>query len=243
MQPDPSEFIRVTGISIPLVGLYDAPEIAPFEPLKRPGKGDRVCIFAFFKSWLEGETTLLTEDAFGCGGCGRQFFGVEMMPRKDFLDFLVDGEGLKASRKLMDAWLEETRTYRPEHGYMLMGPLRPDQYEFLRSATFFVNPDQLAMLVYGANYHSAPGDPPSIKAPFSSGCGQLLTQFDDLSIPQAVIGATDVAMRSFLPPDIIAFTVTKAMFERICSLGRDSFLHKQFWKDLMKARGRQKKRR
>jgi hypothetical protein len=43
-------------------------------------------------------------------------------------------------------------------------------------------------------------------------------------------------MRKFLPPDIMAFTVTKPLYQRLCSLDEKSFLDKSFWKDLMKAR-------
>jgi hypothetical protein len=46
-------------------------------------------------------------------------------------------------------------------------------------------------------------------------------------------------MRQFMPPDILALTVTRPMFERICSLDRSSFLYKPFWQDLVKARGGQ----
>jgi hypothetical protein len=46
----------------------------------------------------------------------------------------------------------------------------------------------------------------------------------------------DIAMRRYLPPDIIAFTVTKPMYEELCRLDKNSFLSKPFWKDLQKAR-------
>ncbi len=53
---------------------------------------------------------------------------------------------------------------------------------------------------------------------------------------RAVIGATDIAMRRHLPPDVLAFTVTRAMYERLCSLDERSFLGKRFWRDLCAAR-------
>jgi hypothetical protein len=60
----------------------------------------------------------------------------------------------------------------------------------------------------------------------------------DLGRPQAVLGATDIAMRQHLPPDILAFSVTIPMFERLCALAADpkSFLHRPFWKRLTAAR-------
>jgi len=91
-------------------------------------------------------------------------------------------------------------------------------------------------LMVGAQYHSSPDDPPPVIAPFGAGCMELLP-FKDLSIPQAAMGATDIAMRRHLPPDILAFSVTKPMFERLCSLDERSFLYKPFLKNLKKARG------
>jgi hypothetical protein len=61
--------------------------------------------------------------------------------------------------------------------------------------------------------------------------------FRDLRIPQASIGTTDIAMRAHLPPDILAFTVTRTMFERLCGLDERSFLYKPFLDRLKKARG------
>ena len=75
-------------------------------------------------------------------------------------------------------------------------------------------------------------------APFGSGCMQMVGVFKDLGAPQAAIGSTDIAMRQYIPPDILAFTVTKPMYERLASLEERSFLTKPFWKRLMKSRGR-----
>ena len=237
MQRDPSEFLRIAGIDLPLIGLYDAPSKEPFEPVLEPKPGKHVCVFAFYKGWLKGQTASFSKEAFGCGGCGRNLLGIETMPREAFIDFLYGKEGLKASRELMEEWIDAMKPYKPEHDFILIGPMKESEYDRLKSVTFLVNPDQLALMVYAAQYHAAPGDPDPIKAPFSAGCGQLLSMFDDVSVPQAIIGATDVAMRQYLPPGILAVTVTKPMFERICSLDKDSFLYKPFWQELVKARG------
>ena len=89
----------------------------------------------------------------------------------------------------------------------------------------------------GAQYNNSPGDPPAVIAPFGSGCMELCPLFENLDIPQAMIGSTDIAMRQYLPPDILAFTVTKPMFKQLCELDERSFLYKPFWEDLIKARG------
>lgn len=237
MQADPTMLLQQTGIATPLIGFYDAPATTPFEPITMPKPDTRTCTFAFYKPWLNGKTLHLTKDNFGCGGAGRCIFGVQTRSRKDFIRFLVNDEGLKSSHDLMEQWIDSHQTYTPEHPNILIGPLKADQYQYLKSVTFWVNPDQLSLLMIGAHYHSAPGDPAPVIAPFGSGCSQLTPLFKDLAIPQAMLGATDIAMRQYLPPDLLAFTVTKSMFEQLCALDKKSFLYKPFWQRLQKARG------
>jgi hypothetical protein len=103
-----------------------------------------------------------------------------------------------------------------------------------------VDPDQLSLLCIAASYHSKAGEPAPVIAPFGSGCGQLGPAFADLEAAQALIGATDIAMRQYLDPGALAFTATKPMFERLCAAADDtaSFFYKGFLKELDKARGR-----
>jgi hypothetical protein len=237
VQPDSSNLLEKIGLSIPLIGLYDAPDVRPFEPLTVPEPGERACVFGFYKQWLDGKTLHITKDNFGCPGARNWLFGAATRSREDFCRFLVDEEGLKSSHELMNQWLDHHAGYKPEYPNLLVGPLRQDQYEHLKSVTFYVNPDQLSALILGAQYNSAPGDPLPVIAPFGSGCMQLLSLFKDLSVPQAIVGATDIAMRRHIEPELIAFTVTKPMFEQLCGLGHNSFLHKRFWRDLRQARG------
>jgi hypothetical protein len=236
MRPDPSRLLDRIGVRVPLIGFYDAPEAAPFEPLIEVVPGEHTCIFAYFQSWLAGDTLRLTKENFGCRGAGSCLLDVATRSQEDLVSFLVDEEGLKSTRDLMHRWIERRGSYRPEHPNLLIGPLRPDGYGYLKTVTFFVNPDQLAALILGANYQSGPDDPLPVVAPFGSGCSQLLPLFPDLTLPQAIVGATDIAMRQWLPPDMLAFTVTKPMFERLCLLDEKSFLYKPFLQRLRRAR-------
>jgi hypothetical protein len=232
--PDSRELRRALDLAFPLIGLYDAPDPSAFEPLVRPAGGQ--CLFAAFDAWLRGKTLLLTADRFGCGGCGRWLFGAQTRSRDEFIRFLVEKEGLKASRELMERWIESSLPYRREHDSILIGPLRPEQGDFLKTVIIPVNPDQLSALVYGTQYHSAPEDPPPMIAPFGSGCMQLIP-FADPGIPQAALGSTDLAMRKYLPPDLLLVSATVPMFRRLCALDRDSFLGKPFLRRLKAARG------
>ena len=238
LQPDPANLLKRVGLTISLIGVYDAPDASPFQPLVSPKSGRHSCMFAFYNAWQSGKTLHLTPDNFGCGGAGHHVFGIETRSHEDFVRFLVDDEGLKASHALMDQWLDYQKPYRPEYDNLLIGPLRPEQYAYLKTISFYVNPDQLGMLMLGAQYHHAPGNPAPTIASFGSGCMQLVSLFDDLNVPQAIIGATDIAMRQFLPPDVVAFTVTKPLFKQLCELDEKSFLYKPFWQNLQHARSR-----
>lgn len=223
-------------LTIPLVGLYDSPDTSGFEPLIHPEPGKHMCIYCFYENFRKGETLVITRENFGCGGAGSCLCDVQTRSREDYVHFLYEGEGLKASNTIMEQWFDKRKAYKMEHPYLLIGPLKPDKYQYLKTITFFVNPDQLSMLIIGANYRSIPGDAPAVISPFGSGCMELLPLFEDLDRPQAIIGATDIAMRQYLPTQILAFTVTKPMFEQLCSLDEKSFLFKPFLRNLKKAR-------
>jgi hypothetical protein len=234
IQPNADRLKKRLDIETPLIGFYDAPDPAQFEPLVVPQGRD--CVFSFFKRWLEGKTLHLTRELHGCGGAGHWMWGLEVRTRKEFIKFLVDDEGLKASHRLMEKWIEASRTYQAQHAHIFIGPLRSEAWPTLKTVTFLVNPDQLSALCVGAQYHSAPEDPPPVIAPFGSGCSQFQA-FKNLDIAQASIGATDIAMRQHFPADILGFTVTKPMFKQLCELDERSYLYKPFLQRLRKARG------
>jgi len=238
VQPDPTRLLDSLGLETPPIGLYDAPDPAPFEPCVRPEPGARTCVFAFYKDWLRGRTLHLTRDGYGCRGAGSCLFSVDERSREDLVTFLVEEEGLKRHREAMTRWVEGRKVYHPEHANVLIGPLRPEQDAYLRSVTFFVDPDRLAGLVLGANYDAGPDDPDPVAVPFGSGCLQLLGPSGAGNAPRAIIGATDAAMRKYLPADTLAFTVNRPLFQRLCALDEKSFLYKSFWKGLQSTRGR-----
>jgi len=236
MQPDPTTLIEKAGLTLPLICSYNAPDPAPFTPLVEPVPGKWACVFMYYKRWLKGETLHLTADNYGCGGAGYWLHAVQTRTREEFIKFLAEEEGLSTPDR-MAQWLDHQKPNKPQYPHILIGPLKADQYPYLKSVTFMLTPDQLSLFIYGANYHSVPNDPEPILARFGSGCSQLYGRFDNPDFAQAAIAGTDVAMRRFMPADIILFSVTRSMFERLCSLDERTFLFKPFWQELRKARG------
>jgi hypothetical protein len=171
MQPNPKMLLETAGITLPLIGMYDAKDIAPFEPTVSPKEGRWACVFMYFSRWQKGETLHITQNNFGCGGAGTYMFDQTTRTRESYIDFLYGDEGLKADKTLMAAWIDGTNHYRPKNGNLFLGPLKEGQYDHLVTVTFFANPDQLSLLLTGAHYRHAPRDKPAVIAPFASGCG------------------------------------------------------------------------
>jgi hypothetical protein len=234
--PDPSYLLSHLELRYPLIGVYDAPQDTPFPDVQSFTQGKRQCLFSFFDRWCEGATLRLDEQAYGCGGCGHWWFGTENRTRQEYIEFLADTEGLRANHELMGAWFDRAKSYIPEHDAIFTGLIFREFYDYLKTVMFFADPDQLSILCAAAAYHAHPDDPEPVLAAFGSGCMQSLNLLHDLSIPQAIIGSTDLAMRRHLPNDIIIFTVTRPMYERLCSLDEHSFLGKSFLRTLKKAR-------
>jgi hypothetical protein len=228
------ELCRLMDIDTVPLGVYDAPDPTAFAPLVSLKR----CIFDHYSDWQSGKTLDISERTRACPGCCYWLRGVQGFPNKEtFVKFLFEKEGLRERSELMEAWIDGTPPYRPAHDHVLIGPVRKEMAEYLKTVTFFVNPDQMSVLMHAAVYHAAPDDGTPVMAPFGSGCGQMLPLFPDLSRPLALIGATDIAMRGLLPADRLAFTVTLPMLDRMLSLDpQRSFLGKPFLRKLRNAR-------
>ena len=235
-QPDSTYLTEKLDLAVPLIGVYDTPDVEAFPNVVSPVEGRHACLFSWYNQWQKGIWLRLTADNFGCGGAGFYWFSKESRPRDKFVEFLCDIEGLKVSHDNMNAWLDQTNTYQPIYRNLIVGQLVPEQYQYLKTVTFFVNPDQLSNLIFGAQYFQHPDDGDPLKVEFGSGCSQLLTKVATADHPIATIGALDPAMRQFLPQNILAFTVSRDKFEELCRLDDNSFLNRAFIERLRKAR-------
>jgi len=234
MAPYPHELIEIAGITSPLIGFYDVPDASPFAPFSKP----KHCFFSSYQDWLQGYSTKVTPGESACRGGNYWVGGTEWTSREKFAQTINAREGFKSTDKLMCEWFANLKPYHIKNGNVVIGPLKKDHFAYLLTITFYVNPDQLSLLIHGAEYNNASVENPPVIAAFGSGCGQMAALLGDLDAdePRAAIGATDMAMREHLPPDILAFTVNKPMYRQLCELDKSSFLHKHFWQRLMKAR-------
>jgi len=233
----PAYLLQQANFDKAIVVVYDAPADTPFGDIVEMKKEGRVCLFAHYKNWMKGKTLRLTAEHFGCGGCGTWFFGVQKRSRQNYIEFLTDDEGLKDKHQIMGEWFDQAKRYEPQHDAIFVGPVDEKFLEYTKSFTFFVNADQLSIFITAANYFASPADPDPVKVRFGSGCSEILPHVSFAPHPQAIIGSTDLAMRKYLPPEILAFTVNQLMYVNLCKLNEKSFLNKPFLEGLKKARG------
>jgi hypothetical protein len=154
--------------------------------------------------------------------------------------FLTDGkgapmgEGLKATPGLAQEFLDHAKAPVPSGDHVLIGPLKLNHWDKIRTITFLVDPDRLSGLMTLAAYWSS--NPNEIAAPFSSGCGLMWREMINFDRDRAVIGCTDLAMRKYLPPEILCLSVSPTRFEKMVNYPDDAFLNKEWWNDLMNSR-------
>jgi hypothetical protein len=236
--------IEKLRIDTPIIALYDSEPSGAFEPLVKAS--GRTCCFAYYKRWLKGETLVIErgsgdflEPDTGCNGA-QIAFGLKREYPPFMANFLTDGrgapmgEGLKATPELAQEFIDRAVPPSLSSGTVLIGPLRIDAWEKVKSITFLVDPDRLSALMTLAGYWTA--DPEVIHAPFSSGCGLLWRELEAAGGDRAVIGCTDIAMRKYLPPEILCFTVSPTRFERMVDFPDGCFLTRSWWNDLMDSR-------
>jgi len=229
-------------LTTPLIAVYDAAPGEVFEPVIE-AKG-HTCCFAHYKQWLDGRTVVFKKGGGGCPG-GQRAFGLE----KDYPDYMAGflttgegvppdspmsrGEGLKASPELAQEFLDNAVPPEISGDTVLVGPLKLDQWDSVQTVTFLVDPDRLAGAMTLAGFWSGRD---VVRAPFSSGCGMMWRSVIENDDDPAVIGCTDLAMRRYVPPEIISLTVSPARFEQMLTFPDHAFLYKSWWNELMDAR-------
>jgi hypothetical protein len=240
---------RLTGalrLSTPIIALYDTDPSDEFAPMVEAG--GRSCCFAYYKRWLNGETLVIKragEDDFmnpkyGCPGL-QKHFGFDKTYPPWMANFLTDGkngapmgEGLKASPALAQEFLDNIKFPEPRGEYMLMGPLMLSQWDKVKTVTFFADPDRFSALMTLSAFWSS--DPEEVAAPFSSGCGMMWEVFNSFESDRAVIGCTDIAMRKYIPPEVMCLSVSPERFERMVDFPDNVFLMRSWWNNLMDQR-------
>lgn len=202
-----------------------------------PPEGARTCLFALLgRTRAEGRPVALSAAHQGCGGAGF-YLGFAAAPRDGIEHFLSCGipGKMEGERYLKTPGLARSRIaqapVRPAPGkYGLFtradGPPCGEDPE---AVIFFANPDQVAGLHMLAGFDR---DDDAVIAPFSSGCGAIVTlpiAEGARPAPRAVLGLFDPSARPFVEANLLTFAVPYPMFERMAGNVAGSFLTTRTW--------------
>lgn len=187
-------------------------------------------VFAFDK-----DTTGLPCSAFYLGYTDWIFDGIE----KFLSNECVWGREPERFIKNPEMAKEFVESYVPEShrkGAIVFKPLELfTEEEQPELVIFFVNADQISALQYLIGF-KAPREE-RIVSRFASACMSVFTvpmEYAQKGEKKAVWGFHDISVRSKLPQDITSMTFTRPLFEEICEILDESFLHTEHWEKLMR---------
>lgn len=195
------------------------------------------CFIGVLARVRKGTPLCFDVNSIGCGG-GRRFLGFtqEIMP--DFEYFLscglpgrVEGERYKKSPELVKAAMAHMPTLvAPSRFIVFKRWDRLEAGDQPEVVIFFARPDVLSGLFTLANF--AEDEPNGVIAPFSSGCGAIVTYpylERGSERPRGVLGMFDVSARPYIPEDRLTFAMPLEKFSQMLGNMTESFLTTSSW--------------
>jgi len=205
------------------------------------------CVASMLTAATKGKTVVFSRDTFGCfgGGVGLGFGNQFTKVPGGFNNFLSigagegypEGEGYKKNPELAQQFVDGLPITDIPEKYVVFKPLSQvaEVKEIPSVIVFYVNADQLSALVVLTNYNRSTND--NVAIPFSAGCHQAcLIPFSQgqKDNPKAIVGMTDISVRSVIDADLLSFSVPFNLFNELESNVMGSFLDKHTWKKVVK---------
>lgn len=203
-------------------------------------EGQWSCTIPLFLAATKGKVAVFERKTVTCNG-GKAGFGFGQFPNyPDGIEYFLssgkegqfEGEGYKKDPTLGKDYVESLPITDIPYQYVIFKPLQ--QVELSKETpeliVFYVNTDQLSALTVLANYYR-PGIE-NVLMPFSSGCQSIfLIPYSESKKenPKAVVGLTDITVRSMVEPNMLSFSVPYKMFLEMEQHVSDSFLEKNLW--------------
>lgn len=199
------------------------------------------CVYKIIGKALAGETYTFAKGTCSCSGFDHNTGLRDDMPNTPggFGIFLAQGsdqrwtppgEKFKCDPETAEAMFEEL----PKDVMGGFDALRFEPYrEGLRPdiVVAFCNPDQLSAIIVLYGYDKAEYD--RVIANTASGCASMVRiPLDELrrDKPRAVITATDLAARKFVPEGELAIAIPGPEFEKMLAVTEECFFHSPVWK-------------
>ena len=235
------KFCQVLGLRETPLGVFYTDK----EPVKgqTPKEGTHVCLIGILKKARQGvETVYFDPEHTGCFG-GAYYMGFRDQARPRIEYFLscgipgeMEGERYIKTPELARAYFAAVKPRKAPAKFCIFKPFNKFQEgEEPEVVVFFAQPDILSGLFTLTNYAAERTD--AIRAPFSSGCGSILThplKEAEREKPGAILGMFDVSARPFVEPDVLTLAMPAKLFLALLDNLDGSFLITESWKKVKK---------
>lgn len=193
------------------------------------------CIIALLHKIRKGFSASFSVDSIGCMG-GKSYCGFAERPAKLNLFLSTGKEKYLKNPEIAQKAIDQFPIFTAPAKYItfkswnrLTAADKPDV------VIFFATPDVLAGLFTLANFDQT--DPFTSIAPFSSGCGSIISYpylESKKENPKAILGMFDVSARPYVPKNTLSFAVPMKKFEQMIKNMDDSFLNTAAWSKVQK---------
>ena len=225
-------FSEVVSFNYPAVGWYFSSEDIENSFVFKKDKW--VCMFMYIKMAMnKGKKIRYSGDSDGACTGPAEFFGFNEL-EDDGGVFIAETERFKKDLEISKAYTKESaaQIHPPKEKYLYMEKLEniDDNREIEVVNLFPENLTNLTKLV-GLSGYDRLANMDNVLTPFASGCQAVFTipyheKFQEN--PKSIIGLSDQLVRSFIPEDMVSFSVPSNRFVEMADNIEGSFLDKNF---------------
>lgn len=191
------------------------------------------CMFSYINVIANGKPVCFSAQNTGCSGASC-YLGFKT-PSKTAGRFLAEKERFKKNAALGQAFYENIGAHSAEAEFLIWETIdNTDAHTGIEVVNLWVDAVSLAGLVTLSNYDRPNND--NVGLPFASGCQSIWTipyKEKHAEEPKGVVGCMDPAMRSYLPSDVVSFSVAAKRFVEMTENISGSFLEHSNWKNLI----------
>jgi uncharacterized protein (DUF169 family) len=193
------------------------------------------CIIGMLHKIRKGSSASFSAGSIGCQG-GKCYSGFAGRPAGLNMFLSTGKEKYLMTPEIAQKAIDQFPTFEAPAKYITFK--RWDQLEEddqPEVVIFFATPDVLSGLFTLANFDQT--DPFTNIAPFSSGCGSIISypyQESKKENPKAILGLFDVSARPYVPENTLSFALPMKKFKKMIQYMDESFLATEDWQKVCK---------
>ncbi len=226
------KFLSHFSVTLPSMAWYFS-AVLPKNSIELP-ENKWTCMFKHIEDVTKGGKICFSQNSAGCSGAAC-YFGFTQ-PNTKAGGFLASKEKFKENISYGNEFYSQIKAEKPQEKYLILSKLEDIEDNIcIEVVNCWVNPLSLSGLVTLSNFDSPENN--NVIVPFASGCQSMWTipyKERNKKYPKAVLGALDPAMRKYISPDTVLFSVPSNRFIHMTENIKKSFACENDWLTLNK---------